>query len=83
MGNWQLEVAKMALYVFFPVASFYAYHQVDYFEDILRQFERKRVTKTTLENDRLIQEGFEKIRLKDKERHEELLKQYQMQQQSK
>ena len=28
MGNWQLEVAKMGLYMAFPVASFYAYHQV-------------------------------------------------------
>ena len=28
MGKWQLEVAKMALYMIFPVASFYAYHQV-------------------------------------------------------
>jgi hypothetical protein len=28
MGNWQLEVAKMAIYVFFPVGAFYFYHQV-------------------------------------------------------
>ena len=28
MGKWQLEVAKMGLYMIFPVASFYAYHQV-------------------------------------------------------
>ena len=24
MGNWQLEVAEMAVYVFMPVAAFYA-----------------------------------------------------------
>ena len=29
MGNWQLEVAKMAVYMAFPVASFYVYHQVN------------------------------------------------------
>lgn len=28
MGNWQLEVFKMAIYIFMPVASFYVYHQV-------------------------------------------------------
>ena len=28
MGNWQLEVAKMAVYMAFPVTSFYVYHQV-------------------------------------------------------
>ncbi len=28
MGNWQLEVAKMAIYMAFPVTSFYVYHQV-------------------------------------------------------
>jgi hypothetical protein len=30
MGNWQLEVAKMAIYMAFPVTSFYVYHQVRY-----------------------------------------------------
>ena len=29
MGNWQLEVGKFAIYMMFPVASFYAYHQVE------------------------------------------------------
>ena len=29
MGNWQLEIAKMAIYMAFPVTSFYVYHQVD------------------------------------------------------
>jgi len=28
MGNWKLEVAKMAVYMAFPVTSFYVYHQV-------------------------------------------------------
>ena len=31
MGNWQLEVGKFAIYMMFPVASFYAYHQVEIF----------------------------------------------------
>ena len=28
MGNWQLEVGKMALYLAMPVGAFYAYNQV-------------------------------------------------------
>lgn len=28
MGSWQLEVGRMALYVFFPVAAFYYFHRV-------------------------------------------------------
>ena len=28
MGNWKLEIAKMAIYMAFPVTSFYVYHQV-------------------------------------------------------
>ena len=28
MGNWQLEIFKMAVYMAFPVTSFYVYHQV-------------------------------------------------------
>jgi hypothetical protein len=27
MGNWQLEVGKMVVYIFMPVAAFYGYHQ--------------------------------------------------------
>lgn len=32
MGNWQLEIAKMALYVSFPVALFHYFNQPQYFE---------------------------------------------------
>lgn len=32
MGNWQLEVAKMALYVGFPVALFHYFNQSESFE---------------------------------------------------
>ncbi|CAG9855178.1 unnamed protein product [Phyllotreta striolata] len=33
MGNWKLEVAKMGLYVTFPVALFYYFNQPQYFEE--------------------------------------------------
>ncbi len=59
MGNWQLEVAKMALYVFVPVGAFYFYHQVDYFEEELARFARKSHTKYTLEQGKMIREAIE------------------------
>ncbi|KAH6935232.1 hypothetical protein HPB50_004801 [Hyalomma asiaticum] len=33
MGNWQLEVWKMAMYVTFPVALFYVFNQPQLFEE--------------------------------------------------
>lgn len=33
MGNWQLEVAKMAMYVVFPVGMFYYFNQPALFEE--------------------------------------------------
>jgi len=41
MGNWQLEVAKMAIYMAFPVFTFYAYHQVDWFAEQYKGVQRK------------------------------------------
>jgi len=33
MGTWKLEVAKMALYMAFPVSLFYIFNQPQLFED--------------------------------------------------
>lgn len=32
MGTWHLEVAKMTIYVMFPVAMFHYFNQPEYFE---------------------------------------------------
>lgn len=32
MGNWQLEVFRMALYIAFPVTTFYYFNQPENFE---------------------------------------------------
>lgn len=41
MGNWQLEVFKLALYVSFPVGTFYLYNQADLFENWVIKMKRE------------------------------------------
>ncbi|XP_041970623.1 protein PET100 homolog, mitochondrial [Aricia agestis] len=33
MGNWKLEVARMAMYTIFPVGLFFVFNQPEYFEE--------------------------------------------------
>lgn len=33
MGGWRLEIAKMALYITFPVAMFHYFNQPEFFEE--------------------------------------------------
>ncbi|XP_031631073.1 protein PET100 homolog, mitochondrial [Contarinia nasturtii] len=40
MGGWVLEVAKMALYLTFPVAAFHVFNSPEYFEKYV--IEKKR-----------------------------------------
>jgi len=75
MGNWKLEVAKMAVYMAFPVTSFYVYHQVDWFEDELTEIHKKVRTKETIENKKQIDECIEMMRShRDKKFKDELAK---------
>ena len=41
MGNWQLEVFKLSLWVSFPVGMFYVYNQASYFEDWVIKMKRE------------------------------------------
>ena len=56
MGGWQLEAAKMGLYMTFPVALFYYFNQAEYFEDWMIKMRREmyppeaRVNKKEFEN---------------------------------
>jgi len=59
MGRWQLEIWKFSLYVFAPVASFYIYHKVDFFNKDLERFERKVTTPALLQNEKQIKEDIE------------------------
>ena len=67
MGNWQLEVGKMAVYIFLPVGAFYLFHQVDYFRDELLRIERRSRTKSSFENEEKMERLMQKIREKREE----------------
>uniref|UniRef100_A0A1B0DHD1 Pre-rRNA-processing protein Ipi1 N-terminal domain-containing protein n=1 Tax=Phlebotomus papatasi TaxID=29031 RepID=A0A1B0DHD1_PHLPP len=41
MGGWQLEVAKMAMYITFPVALFHYFNQPEYFEKWVTDMKRE------------------------------------------
>lgn len=41
MGGWKLEVAKMAIYMTFPVALFHYFNQPQYFEDWVTKMKRE------------------------------------------
>lgn len=41
MGGWFLEVAKMGLYLTFPVATFHYFHKPEYFERWVIQKKRE------------------------------------------
>ena len=75
MGNWKLELGKMAIYMAFPVTSFYVYHQVDWFEDQIEDMHRKVRTKESIANKKELQECVEMMRsAQDKKFKDELAK---------
>jgi len=75
MGNWKLEIAKMVIYMAFPVTSFYVYHQVDWFEDEITDLHRKVRTKESMENTKELQDCVEMMRShRDKKFKDELAK---------
>jgi len=75
MGNWKLELGKMAIYMAFPVTSFYVYHQVDWFEDQIADMHRKVRSKESITNKMELQECVEMMRShRDKQFKDELAK---------
>ncbi|XP_018015442.1 protein PET100 homolog, mitochondrial [Hyalella azteca] len=50
MGNWQLEVARMAIYMTFPVAAFYIFNQPQWFEQETIEKKRQIFRPTSREN---------------------------------
>lgn len=41
MGNWKLEVGRMAMYTAFPVALFFVFNQPKYFEEWVTNTKRQ------------------------------------------
>jgi protein PET100 len=41
MGNWQLEIFKLSLWVTFPVGMFYVYNQAQFFENWVIKMKRE------------------------------------------
>ncbi|KPJ18950.1 hypothetical protein RR48_12461 [Papilio machaon] len=41
MGNWKLEVGRMAMYTTFPVALFFVFNQPKYFEEWVTNTKRQ------------------------------------------
>lgn len=41
MGNWKLEVGRMAMYTAFPVALFFFFNQPKYFEEWVTKTKRE------------------------------------------
>jgi len=75
MGNWKLELGKMAIYMAFPVTSFYVYHQVDWFEDDIADMHRKVRTKESMHNKKELQDCVDMLRShQDKKFKDELAK---------
>ena len=75
MGNWKLKLGKMAIYMAFPVTSFYVYHQVDWFEDQIADMHRKVRSKESITNKMELQECVEMMRShRDKQFKDELAK---------
>lgn len=65
----------MAIYMAFPVTSFYVYHQVDWFEDQIADMHRKVRSKESITNKMELQECVEMMRShRDKQFKEELAK---------
>lgn len=68
MGGWKLEIAKMAMYMSFPVAVFYFFNQPQYFEDWVVQMRRELYPPLEKMHGKEIEECIRKIHMrKEKE----------------
>jgi len=73
MGEWRLEAAKFALYIFAPVFSFYHFHKVENFEQKLKAAHRSQYSIASAKSDEMIKEFQTKMREKRDKRFKEKL----------
>lgn len=67
MGNWQLEVMKMAVYLSFPVACFHYFNQPALFEEWVTHVKREMYPPENVSH----REQIEKIKNVMQERYEQ------------
>ena len=53
MGTWTLEVARMGVYMFFPVALFYVFNQPQWFEEYIVKNKKELFSSVNLENSKV------------------------------
>ncbi|XP_035743969.1 protein PET100 homolog, mitochondrial-like [Vespa mandarinia] len=77
MGNWQLEIFKMSLYMAFPVIMFHYFNQPENFEQWVTKVRNEYYPKDDKEQRRIIEESIrnhnEKIERKQLELMERTL----------
>ncbi|XP_077980827.1 protein PET100 homolog, mitochondrial-like [Glandiceps talaboti] len=64
MGGWKLEVGKMTMYVFFPVALFFYFNQPELFEDYISKRRRYLFPPEDLKQKARLEDFKEKMRQK-------------------
>ncbi|CAG9559673.1 unnamed protein product [Danaus chrysippus] len=64
MGNWKLEVARMAMYTSFPVGLFFYFNQPAYFEEWVTNTKRQIIPPENPQNREAIQKLIQDMRKK-------------------
>ncbi|XP_046616066.1 protein PET100 homolog, mitochondrial isoform X1 [Neodiprion virginianus] len=62
MGNWQLEVAKMVLYMAFPVGMFHYFNQPEVYETWVTKTKREIYPMVNKEEDEALRRKIREIR---------------------
>ncbi len=73
MGNWQLEAAKMGMYMIFPVGCFYYFNQAEYFEDWMIKLRREMYPAESRVNKKMFDDTIREMKEKQEREYLRLL----------
>lgn len=73
MGNWQLEVFKMSLYMAFPVVMFHYFNQPENFEEWVTKLKNEYYPKEDKEQRRILGESIREHNRKIEQKQLELM----------